>query len=153
MLPGNECGNILRKLSVTIYNLQSAADNRGSVKTPCSLNTQALGVKIKLNRILPLVNTRQAYRAHAHPLIGDSRGVCNSHLQRTLAFTTLPTSSQHKFQKTQRNITEQDPFLFRDKFTSDQRKLLVGRSLVEVKEKLIHYINNGLPLGSSYVYL
>ena len=46
---------------MTIYNLRSAADNRGSARTLCSLNTWALSVKIKLNGIFPLVNRRQAY--------------------------------------------------------------------------------------------
>lgn len=105
-LPGNKCGNILRKLSVTIYNLRSAADNRGSVKTPCSLNTRASGVKIKLNGILPLVNRRQAYNSHTHPLIGNSTGVCESHLQRALAFPG--PGPARDLRKPQRNTTEQE---------------------------------------------
>ncbi|KAK2091530.1 hypothetical protein P7K49_030814 [Saguinus oedipus] len=40
MLPGNKCRHILQKLYVTIYNLRSAADNRGSVKTPRELQLQ-----------------------------------------------------------------------------------------------------------------
>lgn len=63
-LPGNKCGNLLRKLSLTIYNLRSAADTRGGVKTPCSRHARASGVKIELNGILPLVNIRQAHKPH-----------------------------------------------------------------------------------------
>lgn len=63
-LPGNKCRNTRGKLYVTIHSLCAAADNRGSVKTPCSLHTWASGVKIKLNGILPLVNTSQAYNSH-----------------------------------------------------------------------------------------
>lgn len=112
MLPGNKCRNTLGKPYVTIYNLRSAADNRGSVKTPCSLNTRAHGVKIKLNGIFPLVNIRQAYNSHKHPLIGDSRGVGNSHLQGTRAFALPPRPPpEHGFQKTRRNRTEQKPGL------------------------------------------
>lgn len=134
-LPGNKCGNILRKLSVTIYNLRSAADNRGSVKTPCSLNTRAPGVKIKLNGILPLVNRRQAYNSHTHPLIGNSTGVCESHLQCTLSFTG--PSPARNLRKTQRNTTEQEASV-RGEFTSAQRKLLIKRT--QWKRKKNSYI-------------
>ena len=77
---------------MTIYNLRSAADNRGSARTLCSLNTWALGVKIKLNGIFPLVNRRQAYNSHMHPLIGNSRGVHNSHVQRAQASLSCPSA-------------------------------------------------------------
>ena len=110
-LPGNKCRNTLGKLYVTIYNLRSAADNRGSVRTPCSLNTWALGVKIKLNGIFPLVNRRQAYNSHIHPLIGNSRGVRNSHMQCTQAFTLLPLRSPDMNSRTHGNLTEPEPLL------------------------------------------
>lgn len=110
-LPGNKCRNTLGKLYVTIYNLRSAADNRGSVRTPCSLNTWALGVKIKLNGIFPLVNRRQAYNSHMRPLTGNSRGVRNSHMQCPGFHSPAPPLPQSGFQKTHGNLTEPEPLL------------------------------------------
>lgn len=135
MLPGNKCRNILRKLYVTIYNLRAAADNRGSVKTPCSLNTWAFGVKIKLNGILPLVNIRQAYNSHMHPLIGNSRGACNSHLQCTLSFTSH-SPRQHEFQKTQNWARA---LLISGRSSPLTTKRYSIKTPVETKGRLLHY--------------